>query len=294
MNLEEFRQLRDYVNRKCGLFFPDRKLYYVERRVRIRMQALGLASFKEYLRYLISSPSEQELQRLLDVLTITETFFFREVDQLNCLAQHLLPQMLDGPLGRVRPEIRVLSAGCSTGEEAYTAAIILDDTLRKLRHRHLLWHVLGTDVNTSAIQRAQQGVYTQRSVRAVPHHFLEEYFVAQGSHFEIAPRLRRHVTFAWGNLFDQKQVATWGTFDIVLCRNVLIYFDEKSRWRAIENLEGILKPGGFLLLGQVESLNRIPSALLPKRFGNATVFQKTPVQAGSREARFCDQGGDAS
>ncbi|MGB9887527.1 MAG: CheR family methyltransferase [Moorellales bacterium] len=275
MTPDEFGKLRDYIYRKTGLYFDDKKLYYVERRVEERMRATGMDRFGAYFNWLRFEPSQAEFQQLLNALTVNETYFFREYDQLRCFAEEALPELLAACGGGSAKRLRVWSAGCSTGEEAYTLAIILKEMTEGLPTGPVHWEVHATDLNTEVLETARRGVYGRRAVRGVPEVYLQRYFTccADGL-YRVSETLRAGVRFYPLNLLDREAMRTMRDFDAIFCRNVLIYFDDASRRQVALYFYEALRPGGFIFLGHSESMSRIAPIFRLRRFNNAIIYQK--------------------
>ncbi len=271
MTTEEFVKLRDYIYRKVGIFFEEKKLYYVEKRVEARMRAAGLDSFRAYFAWMRFDTSDRELQELLNVLTVNETYFFREYQQLRCFAEEVIPEILKGKNNQNPKKVRVWSAGCSTGEEAYTLAIIMTEMTGGLP---VDWEIHATDLNTDVLAKAKRGLYGRRSVKDVPETYLARYFYRVGEQFEIHPGLRRQIIFHQLNFLDRENMREMADFDIIFCRNVLIYFDDASRRQVALHFYDALRKGGFIFLGHSESMSRITPIFRLRKFKNAIIYQK--------------------
>lgn len=267
---EEFARLTDYIWRKTGIFYDESKRYYVEKRVFERMRLVGRGEFREYFHFLRSDSSESEFQALVNLLTVNETYFFREYDQLKCFAEEVLPELLFGARAEAR-KIRIWSAGCSTGEEAYTLAIILQEMLDS---ESCEFEVHATDINTDALQKARRGVYEERAVREMPLPYLEKYLTWRGGSYHVFPDLKKKVRFYQLNLRDRARMREMQGFDAIFCRNVLIYFDERSRREVALLFYESLRPGGFIFLGHSESMSRISPIFRIRKFKNAIIYQK--------------------
>ncbi len=259
----EFRSVRDLINRFCGLAFDDGVKFVVERRLRERLQALEFCDFSEYERHLRAHrDGRAELGRAVDLLTTNETYFFRERQQLEVFERAVLPALAEANAARRR--LTLWSAGCSTGEEVYTLAMIVASMPRLAG-----WEVriFGSDIHRGVLERARRGVYREASFRAMPVEYLR-FFEEHPEGRSVRPEIRASCRFDHLNLLDRAQVAAVGAVDAIFCRNVLIYFDTKSRGRVVTELGARLVPGGFLLLGHSESLPSGIDALevvLPRR-----------------------------
>jgi chemotaxis protein methyltransferase CheR len=278
MNDEEFRLLRDFVYQHCGLHFTDDSKYLLEKRLGKRLQHHGLKSFKDYyylLRY--NRQNDQELSEVIDSITTNETYFFREDFQLKTFTEEILPEI------RLRKEkegtkrIRIWSAGCSTGEEPYTIAMLI---LEMAGFHDWQIDIIGTDISQRVLQAARKGVYGASSFRATDPAFRSRYFAETEGKFRIADRVKSLVTISHLNLFDFPRVALLGKMDVIFCRNVIIYFDQVAKKKVIESFFNRLRPEGFLLLGHSESLMSISNAFRLRHFAHDMVYQVPPVSSG--------------
>ncbi len=262
--------LRDYISERLGLFYDDERLNVLHHRLSPLAAAGGFRSLGEYYRHLISNPESPEAEyRLASQLTNNETYFFRETSQLKSFIGVVLPELIQKKRADTRKNIRILSAGCSSGEEAYTAAILLDDS--GLHARGCSFEVLGLDIDSDALERAKQARYPSRSFRGGINGLVKKYFVQEGDWFFANDRIKSLVNFKQGNVLNSTDI---GRFDIILCRNVLIYFSDSSIERAAKNFHQMLVPGGHLLLGHSESFCRIDTDFVPIRLEGAVVYQK--------------------
>ncbi len=267
---EEFRLLRDLINEQAGLAYDESAMYAFERRLSERLVALDLRSFDEYYKYLrFNIRGAQELDDALDLLTTKETYFFRQEYQLRAFQNELLPRLAEQYAERRR--LTVWSAGCSTGEEAYTIAILLAES-RLFEGWEL--RVVGSDVSRNSVAAARRGVYREASFRTTPRAMREAYFTLQGDGARVTDPIRRLCHFGQLNLLDGHKASLVGRVDVVFCRNVLIYFDVRSRRRVIENLYRRLHPGGYLLLGHSESLINVSTAFELVHLTEDLVYRK--------------------
>jgi chemotaxis protein methyltransferase CheR len=272
---EEFRLLRDFINGFCGLWFDDDASYFLERRLQNRLRERRLTSFLDYYYLLLYGPErEDELARVVDVLTTNETYFFREMNQLNTLTEEIVPEIVQRRGASRR--LRIWSAGCSTGEEPYTLAILL------LEHPALAnWEkeIFASDISQRVLHAARRGVYTGASFRSTDAAYRERYFEAvDASSSRVAERVRRLVTFGQLNLLAPEQWSILGQFDVILCRNVMIYFNVEGKKQMVEHFHRKLDDGGFLLLGHSESLMNLSTSFTLRHFRHDMVYQK-PVPA---------------
>ncbi|RME67145.1 MAG: protein-glutamate O-methyltransferase CheR [Nitrospirae bacterium] len=268
---EVFRLLRDLINQYSGLYFDDSYREIFQHRLQRRLSVHKLGSFMDYYRFLLYDPRRhQEMETLMDILTVNETYFFREVSQFEVLVKEIIPEILDNT--RPGKTLRMLSAGCSTGEEPYTMAIFCFE-YGILQRTNL--EIIGIDISKRVLSRARSGIYTENSFRATDKRYLEKYFIPLDNHqFRIDEKLKKVVTFYHGNLLDSVRLGLFSPVDIVFCRNVLIYFDMRSRKRVINNLYRVLRPGGYLFLGHSESLLSIPNDFEFLYKGRELVYRK--------------------
>lgn len=246
----ELRLLRDLINEHAGIYFTDDARLLLERRLRERVVSLGLRSFGDYYQYLrFSSQGRAELEEATEDLTTNETYFFREEYQLRAFRDELLPRIARE--ASTRRKLSIWSAGCSTGEEVYTIAMLV--AASRLFHG---WDVRiqGSDLSRRCLSVARRGVYGPSSFRCMPKELRRAYFQEREGGAWVVDEIRDLCHFAHLNLMDQDRAALVGRADVVFCRNVLIYFDPRSRRRVIDTLYDRLRPGGYLLLGHSESL----------------------------------------
>ena len=227
-DLASFAAVRDLIEERCGLRFDDSQRASLSASVEARMQQLGLVSEDEYfarLRGAAPSLVEAELRNLLNLVTVTETCFFRDVAQFRLLREHIIPTLMAERSARATGsrKIRIWSAGCSSGEEAYSIAITLDEMGLFQAYPDWSIEIIGTDLNTKALEKARRGVYAARAVRNVEGVLLDDHFVRDGKTFALSEAIKKRVTFEFGNL-TQTPMPSTGPQDIVFCKNVAIYF----------------------------------------------------------------------
>jgi chemotaxis protein methyltransferase CheR len=276
MTREEFRLLRDLVYEYCGIFFQDEVKYLLERRLNARLREHTLKSFNEYYRYLRYSPARsRELEEIVELLTTNETYFFREEYQLKAFSEEILPEIIRQNTGSKR--LRIWSAGCSTGEEAYTIAMLLRETIEVSD-----WDVeiFANDISRKVIQRARKGVYGRSSFRSIGDAFHAKYFRPQGEQYVVTDELRSLVSFGQLNLLEMLQLI--GKVDVIFCRNVLIYFDRPARLRVLGTFYDKLNSRGFLLLGHSESLMNVSTDFELVHLKNDLVYRKPSVAGEGR------------
>jgi chemotaxis protein methyltransferase CheR len=271
-----FRLIRDFIHNYCGIYFDDGSKFLLERRLNRRLEQHRLKSFSEYYHFLrYDRKREDELVVLIDSLTTNETYFFRESAQLRAFTEEILPEMRER--NAARKSLRIWSAGCSTGEEPYTIAMLLLESGDWWRDWQV--EILGSDINQRVLHTARKGVYKKGSHRATPPEMLRKYFVEEGkSDYRISDAVRELVSFSYVNLLDPYKTSLIRALDIIFCRNVIIYFDSDAKKKVIESFHAKLREGGFLLLGHSESLINLSTAFTLRTLRNDMVYQK-PVRS---------------
>lgn len=265
-----FRLIRDLVRDYSGIYFDDESRYLLEKRLSRRVRNHHFSSFRDYFRHLLYDRNrDEELSSIIDVLTVNETYFFREQGQLRTFSEEILPELRDANKDKKR--LRIWSAGCSTGEEPYTIAMLV---LENGKFSGWNVEILGSDINQRVLHAARSGVYRKNSFRTTEQYFLGKYFGEENNLFRISDNVKQYVNFSHLNLLDPLKVKLVGTMDVIFCRNVLIYFDQLSRKKVVEIFYERLLEGGYLLLGHAESLINLSTAFTLKHFKHDMVYQK--------------------
>ena len=270
-----FRLIRDLIRDYSGIYFDDESRYLIEKRLSRRVRNHHFGSFRDYFRHLLYDRNrDEELASIIDVLTVNETYFFREQSQLKTFSDEILPELRD--VNRDKKRLRIWSAGCSTGEEPYTIAMLVLEN-----GRFYGWNIeiFGSDINQRVLQVARSGIYRKNSFRTTEPYFVNKYFKEEDSLFKISDNVKQHVNFSHLNLLDPLKVRLVGTMDVIFCRNVLIYFDQMSRKKVVEIFHERLLDGGYLLLGHAESLINLSTAFTLRHFKHDMVYQK-PLKKG--------------
>jgi chemotaxis protein methyltransferase CheR len=267
-------RIRDLIYQVAGIFQPDNKLKMMEDRCGRRMQALGVKTLRDYYDCLTIKPIRQaELISLLNEITIGETCFFRNVPQLDAVRNVVIPHILEARSKIPVKNLRIWSAGCSTGEEAYTLSMILiEETAARLKGWN--FEILATDLNERSLAHCKLGVYGKYSTRNLTAYFRQKYFTAKGEDLEVSQEVKAHVNFSRLNLFDDGRMAFMKGLDLVMCANVLIYFDAASKRRVIQHFYSNLLGHGYLFLGHAESLYGISEDFKLVHFPSATAYIK--------------------
>lgn len=273
MSPEDFRLIREFVAEVFGLQLDEGKESYLATRLVPRLEELRLATFADYYAYLKFAPRcVDERQRFISLITNNETYFFREEAQLRVLAEEILPAIREKKVHRGEKRLRIVSAGCSSGDEVYTLAMLL------LESGSFIWDwdvcITGVDIDPRVIAKAKEGVYSPRSFQTTPPHLKERYFTACSEGAKVKDVLRKMTRFVEGNLLDFDSIMAESHVDVIFCRNVLIYFSDDTIRRIVESFHRALAPEGFLFLGHSESLSRITARYLPLRFPGAIIYRK--------------------
>ena len=275
---EEFRLLRDIVYEHAGLHFDDDATFLFERRLSERVDALGLEGFYAYYKHLRFSPrGKAELDEMIERLVTRETYFFRQEYQLRAFRDQILPELRAQNAARRR--LTIWSAGCATGEEVYTIAILVAES-----GLFEGWDVkiVGSDISRTSVAAARRGVYREGSFRTTPSATRQRWFYEVPDGWEVIHDLRRPCYFGQLNLMDPSHALMVSRVDAIFCRNVLIYFDVKSRKKIIESFYERLGPGGYLLLGHSESLLNLTTAFELVHLREDLVYRK-PLATGRSE-----------
>jgi chemotaxis protein methyltransferase CheR len=274
MSDEIFRLLRSLIYDLTGIYFQDNKKYLLEGRLGKRLQLLGIETFEEYYRLVKYAPQgKAELRHLYEAVTINETYFFRNESQFQVFQDILVPELLARKRTGEKPLLRVWSAASSSGEEAYTIAMIYLERL-KPRYPDLEIEILGTDINQAVLEQARRGVYREYSVRAMPPPYVERYLRHENQRYIVREDIRRLVQFDCLNLMDRSAIRHLRHFDVIFCCNVLIYFDHKSKVQVVSSLYDAMTRGGFLFIGYAETLHGISSAFKLLNFPKTVAYQK--------------------
>lgn len=267
----EFRALSSLVEGELGIRMPPAKKTLLESRLQKRLRALNLASYAEYCDMLFNRGGmETELVHMLDLVTTNKTDFFREEHHFEFLANSALERTVRA----TGPKVSIWSAGCSTGEEPYTLAMVLSEFARSRPGMGFDYAITATDISTRVLEAASRGIYQEDRIAPVPAELKRRYFLrsrdSSKALVRVAPELRARVAFSRVNLMDETYPVE-GPFDAIFCRNVIIYFDKPTQERLFAKFCEYLKPGGFIFIGHSETLSGID---LPLRKVATSVYEK--------------------
>lgn len=267
-----YEKFTELVYRKTGLYYELNKKYFVEKRVESRIIELGFSDYKEYYNLIKFSVDETEFYKLINDLTVNETYFFRDFSQLQNFAEDVLPLIVKEKEKNNDYTLNIWSAACSRGDEPYTLSIILYEMLDEPEKWNI--KIIASDINDEVLNYAKIGVYDNRSVKDVPPEYLSKYFVKRNEKYLVNLKIRKPLEFKKLNFFDFNEMKKMINYDVVFCRNALIYFNDQSRKTVIDSFYYSLNPGGFIFLGHSESIGRISSAFKAQRIGGSIVYSK--------------------
>jgi chemotaxis protein methyltransferase CheR len=274
MTQAEFSRFSEFIIGQCGIKMPPSKKIMLEARLQKRLRALNIPTFKEYFAFIHGEDGRGELVHMLDAVTTNKTDFFREPVHFQYLAKTILPEVLseqEGSKRRERP-LFLWSAGCSTGEEPYTLAMVLSEFAHQ--HPALRFSIIATDISTKVLDCARAGIYDEDRIAAVPGALKQRYVLRSKDRernlVRITPELRAAVQFKRLNLMEES-FSFSEPLDVIFCRNVIIYFDRSTQERLISRFCRVLRPDGYLFLGHSESVHGFD---LPLRRITSTVYRK--------------------
>ena len=276
-----FRQIRDLVYKVSGIYQSEEKLYLLADGSGRRMRQLGLKVPREYWDRLTAHANrDTELRNLLNEITIGETCLFRSPPQLDAVRQVILPELVADKTKQIMKRLRIWSAGCSTGEEAYTLAMtMLEEKDRLLKDWTV--EILATDLNDRSLETARAGIYGDYALRSTTDHFKRKYFSpAEDNKLQVCPEVKKLVAFSRLNLQDNSRMLFMKGMDIIFCCNVLIYFDGISKAKVVEHFFSNLSFGGYFFLGTSESLLKLNDQFHLVHFPGAIAYWKPPLKIG--------------
>lgn len=270
---KDFEQLRDFIYNLCGMYFHTTKKYFLESRLTRRMEATGTKTYQDYYLLLKSPRGSEELKYLMDEITTNETYFFRNVPQLAALETKLLPEIVETKNKMGFRKLKIWSAASSSGEEAYTMAMILLEKRSTLLKDWII-EIVGTDINETVIAQAKEGVYNAYSVRNIPDVYKRKYIREDNGKFILSPEVKKFVTFNKLNLYEDSKMIFMKSFDFIFCANVLIYFDTASKSKVVQHFYNNLQPYGYFFVGQSESLHGVNDKFKTVHFPGGFGYKK--------------------
>lgn len=295
-----YQRLQDLISGKIGLKINDRKLDELEQTLLRGFAGSQYSSLQEYMTWLTKIPiSSPDWRRLIEILTINETYFFRNAPQMEALRSEIFPWLIDNKRRQNRKELRIWSAGCATGEEPYSLAILLSEILPDFKKWNIF--ILGTDINHASLEKARKGFYREWSFRDVPQRIKAEYFTAQDGGFVIRPDIRNMVTYSYLNLVENCYPSFYNQtteIDMIICRNVVIYFSNKTTEQIMDGFFQTLDKDGWLVVGHSEPMTTIRHDFQPVNIQNALFYRKpqsnpaeitTKIKSGSVQKKHFTQ-----
>jgi chemotaxis protein methyltransferase CheR len=280
LTTEEFNKFRSLIYQLTGISLNEGKRNLVQSRLQKRLRLHGLASFSDYYQLVQSGDGNGEQVELINCITTNKTDFFREPHHFEFITEQVVPEIAyRSRRGQTAPRMRVWHAGCSSGEEPYTLAMTLREAAAK---QGGTWDIrqLASDIDTHVLAHAEAGIYEEERIAPVPADYKPKYFLrgrdAQSGLYKVRPELRSQITFRRINLLDEEwPIRSETRFDIIFCRNVIIYFDKPTQKRLFARFAQKLKPGGYLFIGHSESLHGISDEFTPV---GRTIYQLPAVE----------------
>jgi chemotaxis protein methyltransferase CheR len=274
LSTKSFEIWRKYIYESTGIYFQDNKKYLLESRLQKRITHLNIESFDKYLDYVKFNPSgSAEVKYLYEAITINETFFFRNQPQLDALVTTILPEIISSKEKLGKNKIKIWSAASSSGEEAYSIAMMINDLIRP-KYPNMEFEIVGTDISNAVVDVARRASYKEYSVRNTPVYYLKKYFKTNGTSFDLDPKIKNMATFRLLNLYDDLSMRTMINHDVIFCANVLIYFDQTSKIKVINHLYNSLLKGGYLFIGYSETLHGISKSFKLTSFPKTIGYKK--------------------
>lgn len=266
-----FRLLRDQIYKRSGIWFNDSSKYLLQKRLSPRARELNFDSFQKYFYFLQYDPrADAEFDQIFDLVTTNETYFFREPAQLQAFIEEVIPDVLSR---KTVKKVRIWSAGCSSGEEPYSIAMLLQEAGW---YDHAAFEIFASDINQQVLQKARKGQYRESAFRATDARLREKYFTRgeADNSWRVIDEIRNRISFGRLNLYDEARVSLLGHLDVVFCRNVIIYFDDASKKVVVNNFYNRLVDGGYLLLGHSESLISLSAQFKLRHLKHDMVYQR--------------------
>ena len=268
----EFRMFAELLRSHCGLHFGEDARFLLEKRLARRLRALEMNSFSAYhYRIRSASPHDEEFANLIDELTTNETYFFRERSQLRALTEEIFAELQVARHGEHSGPITVWSAGCSSGEEPYSIVMLAMEA-GMIPGKDI--HVYASDISCRMLKKARQGVYRETSFRETEPALRQKYFTEKDGLWRISDEIKKHVDFIHLNLLDRSKISLLRSMNVILCRNVIIYFDPENKRTVIQTFYEKLRPGGHLLLGHSESLINLSNSFELRHLRSDLVYRR--------------------
>ncbi len=272
LSREEFIIFRDFVHEKSGMYFPEAKMYLIKNRLANRIKELGIKNYKDYFYMVKYDSGMKEFNMLMNLLTTNETSFFRNLPQLAAFSDEVLPLVLAEKKKELSKNLRIWSAGCSTGEEPYTISMLLMEKIPDFSNYNI--EIIANDISENVLQAARKGIYHELSLRTTPKNYIDKYFKKQGNVYHIDDRVKKYIRFSHINMTDSLKMSLIKNVDIIFCRNVTIYFSEEVKRKITKFFYNSLVKGGYYFIGHSESLHGISKAFKLVYLKNGLVYKK--------------------
>ncbi len=281
MAREELSMIRDFIHEKSGIFFAENKMYLLKNRLVRRMTDLGIKSYRDYFYHVKYDTSLREFKELMNLVTTNETSFFRNEPQLLSFSAEVLPLMIkEKSQGKGPRSIKVWSAGCSTGEEPYTLAMMILEKLGSIAGWKV--EIIANDISEEVLSKARKGEYSGLTLRNVKPTVLDRFFDKVGDLYRVKQEIKALVRFSHINLNEPRQMSMHSGFDAIFCRNVMIYFSDEVKRQIVRGFYNSLQPNGHFYIGHAETLHGISKAFKLVYLKNALVYQKESVGSTTR------------
>ncbi len=269
----DFEVLRDMIHELSGIYFPDNKRHILQSRIMNRLNALGMYYFEDYVAYVNGVSNLGEILRLLDVITATDTSFFHSNELFACLQDQVLPSIIKRKIEKDEDTVRIWSAACSSGEEAYSIALIIEEVLGPA-YPTINFEITGSDINTISLQTAEEAIYKENSLQKLPFSMQDRYFSHMSSGYQLDHSIMERVTFKRINLSDRADMMRMHGIDLVLCANVLQTFSHEAKQKTLQAFYNCLGDEGYLMTGISETLYGLSHPLLEFNINGIQVYQK--------------------
>jgi len=270
---ELFRTFRQFIYTRTGIFFADNKKYLLESRLSRRLTSLGMVTYDGYFKALMNGQGSAELSHLINSITINETFYFRNEPQFAAFEGLIIPELIEKRKADGTKKIRIWSAACSTGDEPFTIALIIREKILPA-FPQIKFEIIGTDINTQAIDSARRGIFKEYSIRNIPKNYLYKYFHKEEDRYILSEEIKSMVEFKQLNLFDRTAMRLIRGVDVAFAANVLIYFDFNSKQTVVSSVYDSMNKGGYFFVGYSETLYGLTQAFKPVHFEKAIAYIK--------------------
>lgn len=272
LNDRSFQELRELIYNFTGIYYTDTKKYLLESKIGKRVIELKFTDFKDYIDFLKTPRGKSELDQLYIAITINETYFFRADNQFTTLENFIIPEVVEKKSAYDKT-IRMWSAASSSGEEAYTLALMVLEKF-KIKYPQFRFEIYASDINSEVVKMAKNGIYAEYAIRNIPKNLLQKYFTFKDNRYHLDSKVKSMVNFNVVNLYDTYAVKRLPMFDVVFCANVLIYFDIDSKKKVVKQIYEKMNKNGYLFIGYTEILTGISEEFKLVRFPNATAYLK--------------------